>query len=835
MKSILSLSLLIAFQLCYAQSEFSLSTYQSIISSNVTADQLKSISSPSGPYCNEILDGPILDEITFLSEISRHFSLTADELNLLRKNHFVITERLQNYSPSQGLLDIYKNDLPIFFTSDLLLHGLHKSYDAILIQLERNVLAPKLKDLIKGLHDELENYKAQHRNNQLVMEALKDVELYLLITLSLLEEPVSPVFQDNIPTMDSIRKAISEKQLLQVPLFTKAPRTLDFSQFTIRGHYEQEEDLQPYFLASMWLGRIDFWMSKPPEPTGSMFSDLDIQQMSIAGLILNELITVSDGWDELTAINKVIQLLVGNSDNLTPFELQSMLTSHDISAEELTDSTTYELFKSEIQNADQQLILSNFFFVHGTNEDEVSWPVSYRLLGQRYILDSHILSSIVHPYSRLLMPDPLNVLYALGNQDAVFLLEDDLETYKYGARLEAMKYLISTYDDEYWSQSFYSSWLNAIRSVASQPEGNGAPFFTKTGAWRHQKMNTQLASWTQLRHDNLLYAKQSYTGGITCTYPYGYIEPIPSLYDQVSHLANRAQSILNELRGNEPFWDHILDYYERMEEITLTLATIARKELDYVPLSESEINFIRQTLYEQMIGCGPEVDGWLSELFYQKSGFIEGDIIVADIHTQPTDENGNIVGKVLHTGTGLFDLGVFIAPSPCADSTLTAYTGITLSYYQQETDNFERLTDSKWETEINNQTISRPEWVYTYMADKIGTTRSTSSNLPSQPAEYNSVEKQLTVLIPGRVLGTTYAQPDIYPNPSIDQVNFRIELDLENVNVQLIDLQGRHIVDRQSPIVNGTTSLDVAFLKRGIYVIRLTGPGLNYQSKLILK
>ncbi|MCB9248138.1 MAG: DUF3160 domain-containing protein [Ignavibacteriales bacterium] len=43
-------------------------------------------------------------------------------------------------------------------------------------------------------------------------------------------------------------------------------------------------------------------------------------------------------------------------------------------------------------------------------------------------------------------------------------------------------------------------------------------------------MNSQLASWTELRHDNLLYAKQSYTGGVTCSYPFSYVEPIPAIF-----------------------------------------------------------------------------------------------------------------------------------------------------------------------------------------------------------------------------------------------------------------------------------------------------------------
>jgi len=34
-------------------------------------------------------------------------------------------------------------------------------------------------------------------------------------------------------------------------------------------------------------------------------------------------------------------------------------------------------------------------------------------------------------------------------------------------------------------------------------------------------LNTQLASWTELRHDTVLYAKQPYTASVLCSYPDG--------------------------------------------------------------------------------------------------------------------------------------------------------------------------------------------------------------------------------------------------------------------------------------------------------------------------
>ncbi len=62
----------------------------------------------------------------------------------------------------------------------------------------------------------------------------------------------------------------------------------------------------------------------------------------------------------------------------------------------------------------------------------------------------------------------------------------------------------------------------------------------QTTAWHHEKLNTQLTSWAQLRHDNILYGKQSYTGGTGCSYPYTYVEPYPELYAQLALFAEKA-------------------------------------------------------------------------------------------------------------------------------------------------------------------------------------------------------------------------------------------------------------------------------------------------------
>jgi hypothetical protein len=69
------------------------------------------------------------------------------------------------------------------------------------------------------------------------------------------------------------------------------------------------------------------------------------------------------------------------------------------------------------------------------------------------------------------------------------------------------------------------SWLASLRELSAPTIESKYPEAMRTRAWAMKTLNTQLASWSQLRHDTILYAKQSYTGGDTCLYPTGFVEP----------------------------------------------------------------------------------------------------------------------------------------------------------------------------------------------------------------------------------------------------------------------------------------------------------------------
>jgi hypothetical protein len=389
------------------------------------------------------------------------------------------------------------------------------------------------------------------------------------------------------------------------------------------------------------------------------------------------------------------------------------------------------------------------------------------------------------------MPDPLDAMFVLGNNDALPLLKDTIQKYHYATQLGGLRYLVDAYTDSFWNKSLYNTWLHSIRSLNPDQDTSGMPFFMKTSAWRHEKLNTQLVSWSQLRHDNLLYAKQSYTGWVVCSYPHSYIEPYPELYERIGRFADRASGFISGFQSEKTYsLTSVTDYFSRLGALMDTFKIIANKELNRTPFNAEEIAFLQDMIEEHhnsTIGCGePETyyTGWYDDLFYIGEDVSKQDYIVADVHTQPSDKMGMPVGNVMHVGTGKLNLGVFLAPSPSNDFDPVAFVGPVGSFYKEVTSNFHRMNDQEWSDSVMKGNVpERPEWVYSYIARKNGETQQTQRVLP-----YTTMFKSTTGK---KEIAANRQSFNVFPNPAKTRVNFSFTADEnEPVSIRIYNQMG---------------------------------------------
>jgi hypothetical protein len=121
------------------------------------------------------------------------------------------------------------------------------------------------------------------------------------------------------------------------------------------------------------------------------------------------------------------------------------------------------------------------------------------------------------------------------------------------------------------------------------------------------------------------------------------------------------------------------------------------------------LSFVNQAVVVSE-GCGdPSLDGgWYYQLFFNPASAPDFDPTVTDVHTQPTDEAGNEVGRVLHVATGMPRLMV-VAVDTCTGP--RAYAGLASSYFETITQDFERLTDEAWAESIRGANPADVPWL----------------------------------------------------------------------------------------------------------------------------
>lgn len=796
---------------------FSVDAYKQFLNANagITPQQMYGIY-PAGNFLSEIT--PHTQPILFLDSIRAKFGITPYEDSLLARHGFMVSERLSRKAFGEAFLETYHKDLPVYISADAILHAFHISYDRILMDVELGFLFPRLKTMLQNIHAKLPQLAAQYAANPLMTRPLMDVDIYLSVARKLAGQTVTPYYTGNAGMIDSLMTYISNEQAVNVPLFSNQMRSVDFSQFKPRGHYVpsfNNPDIDKYFQCMMWLGRIELYLIAPQNTLNPVKFE-NVQRQIIMTMLLDELTGLANAGADLEFIETRIRFFAGDQDNVSLPNIQELKTSLGVvNAAEFIDSVRAVEFQDSLKTKEYawQKILSQILYRNPMAPDSIVPASAFMLFGQRFVIDSYVTGSVV--YDRIaggvcrLFPSVLDPLFALGNNAAGQLLEPELNQYGYTLNLAGLRYLIDQYDSDFWESSMYNGWLNSIRSLNERSESEHLPEFMKTAAFAQRIMNTQLTSWAQLRHDNLLYAKQSYTGGSICSYPYVWLEPYPELYRRLKALGTKGK---NFFAGNSS----IYYYFKGLEEISDSLYTIAVQEVTGQPLTPQQLNWLRCIIYTQPVGSGTSpYGGWYARLYYRdheydnNKGLMQNDFLVADIHTVPTNCGGGHLGAVVHAGTGPINLGVFIVEQ---NGVPVAHVGPNFSYYEYRTLNYLRLTDQEWAQQYL-WAAARPDWVNIYLADSTGSSRGAGAVL------LTAVDDGPSVIVPEHAIVTAN-----YPNPFNPETTIRFTIGGAPgpVTVEIYDILGRRV-----------TSIFADVLSAGTYVVKWDGKnetGINMPS-----
>ena len=659
------------------------------------------------------IDKPAFDalEADHLDLIDEALALTTAEREAIEARAFVVSDRLRYDSHPVAYLDVFVKDLPVLITTDSILFAIHNSYDLMLKRVEERALIPTLRKLLDGMHGEIAA-QLEAAPNGVLADALADADLYLTVARSLLAgDMVEPLVADNVPVRNTLLDQIETLQPELIELFGRVYPcdrpgcAYDFSQFKPRGHYTETEELQRYFKAMIWLGRTELALTR-------------FQRELVVSVLLQQAVEDADLMDEWLGFDQAIQVFVGKSDNLTLEGFTTFLVDQEASLDAtLSESTANALMKAlEEGGYAQQRIMSQIMATDPFSSTPTLLPPIFCFFGQRFVIDSYVFHNVT--YDRIVyegqkiqrtMPDPLDPMFVLGYQEALPLLEDELTTWKYAKNLHAMRYLTDSHGDDFWHESMYNVWLDAIRALSVDTADAKHPSAMRTRGYAIKAMNTGLASWAELRHDTILYVKQSYSG-VACDYPDGYVEPIPGFYSRVARFATTSGELFADLQLPIDDWfkQQVATYFDNLAEVGGVLENISRKQQDGEARSPDETAFIKSLVQQDSMCGGPLFTGWYADLFFEATDqTFEFKPTIADVHTDPNST------EILHVGTGFANLMVMVVDTEC---TTKAYVGPVSSYYETREPDFTRLNDEEWEARLGEDKLPpRPHWTDAFL------------------------------------------------------------------------------------------------------------------------
>jgi hypothetical protein len=593
-------------------------------------------------------------------------------------------------------------DLPVYVSADSILNAVHRSYDSILMTLENDVLSSQVDQLLAGMHGKLQSGGDQGLDAAIT----RDTDLFLAVARSLLKgsvvAPLAGAATADVKLLFDKAQAASGVEDIQ--LFGVLRENEDFSQFKPRGHYLGVPALERYFRAMMWLGRIDLRMLETQKDGTQLFRR---RQLEVA-LLLHDLIGL-DLRPHFDRVDRSLAAFVGEPDYMVLSQLDQLMADLGIDdVAGVAPLSDQQLAQAVIDGDYGVQRISSHFMTNGMDSGTLPLSRSFALLGQRYVIDSHVFSNVVYDrIGKRMMPDPLDVAFAaLDNDQAAALLAPQLTAYeadRYPEALAKVRYLVDDHPADYWSESLYTSWLGALRQLspgATSQASDAQSLFpaARTEAWGRRLLSGQLASWAELRHDTILYAKQSYTAGATCDFPDAYVDPYPQFFSAIASYGTRGSELLEtlELSGlSAATATRISSHFALVTDVATRLQQMAEHERTGAEFTPEMLAFINQAV-EVGVSCdghGELQAGWYKDLFFDPSSAAWAQPTIADVHTQPTDAGGNVVGKVLHVGTSPPRLMVVVAEG-CSGP--HAYAGLASAYRETVESDFNRLDDVSW-------------------------------------------------------------------------------------------------------------------------------------------
>ena len=635
-----------------------------------------------------------LAEVSNLAAFEKVLPLSSNQKAMLAAQLFAASE-----STYEQLFWVYENNeyhnLPSFVTTDVVLHLYHCFFDYALRTVEAEALLPVLESVTSAmLRASIEDWRTA--SNQAVREAsLRNVAFFGVAARQLGLKAAIPPQAERLMARD-LTQISNHAGFAIGGCF---PYKIDYSQFVPRGHYTRSPKLRRYFMAMMWYGIAPF--------ATRMGDGSPADMPTLQGLLAARNLHAKKLLEDWGALYEPTTFFVGKADDHVPpqwLSVSDRIMGRSPSLDSLAEPARLKRFREAVEGLPGANIRTEMVL-----EKDMPGPKhQLRFMGQRYLPDSEVLQRLSKPIKRP-FPSGLDVMAVLGSRRATRHLDGHLDVFnpndwrEYRPERVRLRKQFEAEKPAKWTSDLYWSWLHAIRAL-NDPIPEGFPSFMRTEGWQDKSLATALASWAELRHDTILYGKQSAVecgDGEDRPTPTGYVEPNVPLYSRLLELTRKSQRGL-EARGLLP--DALKSSFEEFEGLLEFLKKCSEKELAGVALTDEE--------YAEIRYIGGKIEYLTRATMEGRPQYWElvdkGDrdmAVIADVHTAPPN--------VLQVGVGRAAEIFVIVP---IGKKLVLTRGAVMTYHEFQHPIEDRLTDEKWRAMLKQGEAPEPPfWVRSFL------------------------------------------------------------------------------------------------------------------------
>ena len=623
--------------------------------------------------------------------------------NMLGKNGFAIVPAEHNQ-----LFHVYEKndyaDFPSFVTTDLYLQLFHLYFDCVLRDVEEKHLDSLM--IIFSSQMEAEMKTLTSSQDAEIKAAAEFGQAWFAVASWLFSHDKAPASAAklNVPeaykkmVMEEITKAFDAENGYSDMLEYFPPEEMfGYSLFRPRGHYTRSKVCSRYFRGMMWLQTAHFGTNKPSK----------MKQIALIANVFNQQPKLSAIYNK---VSEPITYLMGTPDNVTLIQVANQIKEMGLPIEQLLSS------RKDMANLTKDIeeIAKRQMRIELKKTRGSKYVVD--IMPQRYQPDAEALITTTDqdsPVSLRPCPKGLDWMAVMGLPGAERILIDELkETQRWTGFPKALTTARKKAATTPWDACVANQWMYTLQSLGDTAQS--LPYFMQSPQWQKKNLNTALASWAELKHDAILYAKQPMLaecgdGGPEPPVVKGYVEPNVKFWEKAIALVTRMDKVLTTYNLQT---EKAKAVYERIKEMAEFCRDISKKELNGGKITDEE--------YNQIEIIGSTVENISLELVSEDNEMLQGwsDVVstdkkvavVADVFTA-SGENVAIDDKcVLYEGVGpAYEIYVVVE----IDGSLYLTRGAVLSYREfTRLMSDPRLTDEEWQEELKKSpTGGTPSWM----------------------------------------------------------------------------------------------------------------------------